>query len=443
MEIKKIGENKGGGFNRGADQWLAKNFPYLFGGSVGGGAPADPFAVLNELSLTAISDELDGKYYTVKAKYWSGAIDISTAIDQSHARELGATLWASDWSVNNDGWALIDGGGTLTFGITQAGKINCMKLTAANIGVDRHRFREAILVSGKTYYLTLKTYCPSTNSVWDGHKLEDPTTAQWDALRYSTYDNPVNLDAWNNDAIHFMAEGPNLDLLPYDATGSSPAPNGDEMYFKDLIVREVAGNHFGQFTNSGMPHRNITDNTFDFDGIAQVLEDKSGTFAAAVKDDTAGMFTMFIRDDDITGQSNNMYLFGDNSNRMWLSFEQVSGPKQVLQIGRIVAPGGGDYLLTTVDLVAERAAQWMAIQWGSDGSEYFIYVNGVRIPITSGTNNGNWLDSFAVSLTEVKIGNAGSGYMAMGLRHFGYISGRVLTADEITAINSTSTYTAP
>lgn len=425
---------------RGADQWLAKNFPFLFGGSVGGGGSSDPFDVLNELDLTAISDEEDGKYYTVRDKFWSGATDVGGMIDQSHGRLLGTVIWASDFSVDDDGFPIIDGAGVATFGITQAGETNCMKITSDNIGVDRHRLREALLVSGKTYKVTAKTYMPSSNSVWDGWQWQDPTTSKFTILRFSDYENPITPDTWEADAFYITADGANFDFLPYDGSTSNASPNLDEFYLKDIIITEVTGNHFAQFTPASKPHRNLTDNTLDFDGVGMNLIDINGDFATAVASDTAGMVTVFIRDDVGTGVKCDIFSFNASGGTHRIDMELRTSDK--IRIQTIISG-----VFQFIDFPITRGvagAEWFKIQFGNDGTNFKCWINGVDTAFDGGTDSNIWLNSFPVAISSAVIGrNYSVGFGNFGLRHFGYCSGRVLTSDEIAAINSSSTYTEP
>jgi hypothetical protein len=210
-------------------------------------------------------------------------------------------------------------------------------------------------------------------------------------------------------------------------------------YWRDMIIDHIAGNHFVQTTASAKPHANFTDYTLDFDGIGMYLADDGG-FSTLMETESAGMFTLFIRDDGTAVTQERMIYIKDNSSNriaMWLNLEDFYITTDV---------GGVSNPITWANALQGLRGTWIKIQIGSDGSNYKLYINGADMGVpSSGTDNGDWgaeIRAGGNGINYVQIGQYEGVYAAMGLRHFGYVSGRVYTPTEITNINALPEYQA-
>lgn len=208
----------------------------------------------------------------------------------------------------------------------------------------------------------------------------------------------------------------------------------DRMYNKDHIVDHIGGNHFIQASASKKAHANFSDYTADFDGVANEFTD-DGSFTAAIKGDTAGMFTMFIRDDE--GLGNIMYLMS-----IWqantMQIEPYIGADNKFWIV-IKDSVNGNNSMKSVETVTRGG--WLTLQFGSDGANFHCIVDGVTLTWDTGTDNGDWIGDLATEITKVTLGVGwGNAFGSFGLRHIGYKSGGVFTAQEITNINALPEY---
>lgn len=222
------------------------------------------------------------------------------------------------------------------------------------------------------------------------------------------------------------------------AGGSVDRIGKDLIYIKDIITEEIDGNHFINIVVSASPTRNHVDYTLDFDGIGDYFH--NAPFAAAITSDTAGMFTMYIRDDEGAGQvcqifdindgglTNYLTIRLDSSNNIRIYTARAAGGTNNANFGPITAMRGG----------------WIQLQIGSTGTGYVVRANGVAQSLVSGTDNGQWLGDLA-GLTTAWMGRGhtasyGVEYATMGLRHFGYKSGGIFTDKEIENINALPEY---
>lgn len=202
------------------------------------------------------------------------------------------------------------------------------------------------------------------------------------------------------------------------------------------LVDTANGYNFTQWDAARRAHWNDTDETADENGTGMYQD--STTLATAIKADTAGMFTMFIRNDRASGAQNH-FLSNWQNNNMQIAV-QIGTTDKLKILFRDSTKGNN--VIGFANILPIVIGGWLKIQIGSNGTNYIAIVNGITQNIEAGIDNGDWFGDLTTEITKVSLGVYwGGAFGAFGLRHLGYISGRVLTPSEISAINSSSIYT--
>jgi hypothetical protein len=366
-----------------------------------------------------------GQNINTANQYHVAAADppLVNAVDRSQLKAP-TTIYSSDFSAGVNGWsgANVTAAGNID-GIN--GQDNWLRATTLGLGTPNNALNKlSIGVNGTIARRRAKIYIDAAN------------TANTGIMTYSTL---------NSMGEYVIGKGNELDLdilalhsatnqylgSPLAATNTQA---GDKFYIKNAIWESLAGNHFINITASARPTANVTDMTYDLDGSNDELD--SAALATVIKNDTAGMVTMFIRDD-----------YGSGVALAIMTFYQsvtVNFRVQFLANNRLsfnwIDPVNGNITVTSSIITRGAIGTWYKIQFGSDGSNFILYVDGVKITMT--TDTSSWMSYLSSEITTVKIGiTQGIAFGKFGLRHFGCRSGSVFTPTEIANINATSTYT--
>lgn len=358
----------------------------------------------------------------------SHTIDAAGFVDRSAGKAVLSTK-ASDFSVDEDG--LTSSGFTFSANETinsVAGFLKCI----ANAGTG-----QTSIALGAAYGLgTNNVTVMRLKFLW-AYGQNDSTTGQFYqyfplARRDFTIANYPFGANYQTEIFVIQSSVKNIGF-----TGATVDRSGKSIYIKDIITEKIDGNHFFQTTASKMPHRNFTDYMTDFDGVGHNITDVSGDFASAVGADTQGMVTMFIRDDVGAGVKCDIFSFNSSGGTHRIDMELRTS--NVIRVQTIISG-----VFQFIDFPITRGvagAEFFSIQFGNDGSNYKCYINGVDTASSGGTDSGIWFNSFPVAMAQAAIGrNYSVAYGNFGLRHFGYVSGRIMTATEVSDLNSTDEY---
>lgn len=356
--------------------------------------------------------------------------DASSMVDRSAAKAILSTK-ASDFSVDEDG--ITSGDFTFTADQTinsEGGFLKCIFPTGTGQIAMSLPNGYLLGTNGLTMLRLKYRWAWGQNDTTVGQFYQYFPIARRDFLSPDwaygvTYDTEIFVV--QNSIKNFGMAGGSVDRL------------GKSLMIKDIITEEIDGNHFLNVTSAQMPHRNFTDYTLDFDGIAQHFAN-SANFATAVSSDQAGMFTLVFRDDEGAGQVCQIFDINDGGLTNYLTIRLDSSNNiRVYTVGASVSTNNANF----GPITAMRGG-WIMLQIGSTGSAYKVYANGVEQSLVSGTDNGQWMgDLSGLTTSWIARGHTGSygaQYGAIGLRHFGYKSGQVLTAQQQSDTNDSPEY---
>lgn len=352
----------------------------------------------------------------------SGQLDISAILDQSQG--LNKTIrYQSDFSAGRDGFIIgpsspatavdgnIDGIG---------GYDDVLRITMTNTNGYQYVRRSAGFAAANIpSYHSLEVYIPSSNSVdmgvWFGG-----------AYAASYVVKSIPKDQWVTITGYSMPAGTYIDLGLVNASTGSPSftpGSGDVAYFKNVQTYDVSGYDFIQTTPAAMSHWDNADFSGDSDGTDDYWAIRNITgFNSAYGSDSQGMFTCVVEEDEGLGVENRVFTLGDATGVTGnIAFRILSSNELAF-----VAPSGS---ANWGNISAYRGGR-MKIHAGWDGSEFHVYINGDKLT-DPGTQSG-WLTDITTKNTYyLGTNRVLSGFYQNGYRHFSYMSGRVLTPDEI------------
>lgn len=358
--------------------------------------------------------------------------DLTAIIDQSQDKALDLADYESDFSVNHDGWQF--GGTNVTFTGNQdsiAGEDDWGLLQGTS-ALGAHYISSVSATSpSQVYFVTVRVFIPLSNSVVDGFGFQtsDGFMCRWPNV---TKGSIQTLTGYWYSGIG----SERIELL--SGTSASFNDAGEGLYIKDISFSPVLGNHFVQETVSKMPHWDNINFTGDFDGVDDVAglnSTKLAAFKSAYSGDTQGMFSLSFYDDEGSGVALNVFSLGQASGTGLINC--ILGADDHLYI----LINDGTYPNNQHDLGAITRGGKLNIQFGSDGSELIVYVNGTLTAVVSSVvdNIGDWMASFASQAWNVfhwGANRAGGVFYASGFEHLFYKSGRVFTQQEVDDINS-------
>jgi hypothetical protein len=369
--------------------------------------------------------------------------DIGVIIDQSASKAL-TLIYASDFSAGVDGWStLVESVPTGNIdGIAGEDDWLQMELTAVS-GFQTIR-RSGTTGAGTIKYFTFRYMIPSTNAACDGLRYMSGAATQGVQLDKRS----VTPDVIHTMEGYYYQDSATTELRIYALDGSSTTIGaaGDKIYIKDFEIHSVAGHHFRQatFSAAARPHLDETTFTAFGDGTDdKMIMTNITNWKTAVSGDTAGMFSFMFYDVAGAGVETRLEGFGNTAG---------TGHCYIMRIttGNLFTFSITDNSFVTSSLsynVTAFRGGWMKIQIGSDGSNYYFYINGTLVAHSETLNHpsGSWLSILAPAVWNIFTlfqNRVGTSY-PLKLRALQYISGRVFTPSEIALINSSPLYTAP
>jgi hypothetical protein len=170
------------------------------------------------------------------------------------------------------------------------------------------------------------------------------------------------------------------------------------------------------------------------------------------KADTIGAFSLWFRAATLLGANGAKTILGygvkdAGNNAQWNLRQRRSAVTSNQNRFSVVARPTHNGTVSTVNGGTSMAATtWYHVVFQSNGTGWNVYVNGVAetLSVEGGSDTGDWLGDLSgsdhrLSFAANFIANASSGYNDCRQNEIGYVSGRVLTAGEITSLYNSGT----
>jgi hypothetical protein len=170
------------------------------------------------------------------------------------------------------------------------------------------------------------------------------------------------------------------------------------------------------------------------------------------KADTIGAFSLWFRAATLLGANGAKTILGygvkdAGNNAQWNLRQRRSAVTSNQNRFSVVTRPTHNGTVSTVNGGTSMAATtWYHVVFQSNGTGWNVYVNGVAetLSVEGGSDTGDWLGDLSgsdhrLSFAANFIANASSGYNDCRQNEIGYVSGRVLTAGEITSLYNSGT----
>lgn len=364
--------------------------------------------------------------------------DIPCIIDQ--ANQNWSNLYTSNFSTD-DGWSGTNTGASNGGGASIGGRSNVYRIHGNAINDLSYIRRNNGMYRTLTSF-SFDIYVESTNSAVSGLEIKDssglslihsfePLRDQWVT---------INIPFW------YSYSGAGLDLRLFNGSSTSFDDLGESVYIDNFSVNEDTGG-FWFFENSTatMPHyEQSTYFGIDADGIDDVMNVRSvGDWKTKVSGDTAGFFSLNFFDSAGAGVETRIGGFGNNAGGGYFGEFRITNAN--ILTCNITSTSFVNNTIT-YDLTALRGG-WLSIQFGSDGSDYFLWINGTLVSHSESLGNpdGSWIALIAPATWntfQIFANRVGTSYPSI-LRAFQYKGGRICTQAEVDNINASSLYTLP
>lgn len=364
--------------------------------------------------------------------------DIPCIIDQ--VNQNWSNLYTSDFSTD-DGWSGVNTGASNGGGASIGGRSNVYRIHGNAVNDLTYIRRNNGMYRTLTGF-SFDVYIESSNSAVTGLEIKDSSGL---SLAYSF--EPTR-DQWVTITIPYWYSfsGSSLDLRFFNGSVSSFDDLGESVYIDNFSVNEdVGGFWFFQDTSAYMTHyEQSTYFGIQGDGIDDVMNVRSvGDWKTKVSGDTAGFFSVNFFDTAGSGVETRIGGFGNGAGAGYFGEWRIS-TSNILSI-TITSPS---FVNNTIsyDVTAFRGG-WFSIQFGSDGSDYYLWINGTLVSHSESLGNadGSWIALIAsASWTTFQLfkNRAITSYPSI-LRAFQYKGGRICTQEEVDNINASTLYQLP
>lgn len=238
---------------------------------------------------------------------------------------------------------------------------------------------DVAFVSGKRYRLSYAAQVISGSGLF--HVSE--------VYGYGWFGNRIELDGfdgtagWHTDEIYFNANATAVALnLWLQATPT-------EYYIDNLSLKEVRAADATPYANDGVVYgaayttdqKGQSNRAMDFDGTDDYIDLKSGKLS----EDNKGTITAWVKMD--SGTTGAVFGYGGTSGGNWPLFRAGISGNEIFLGTRV---NGSDYEYTNAQTTLTNGT-WYHLAWVSDGSTWYLYVNGQSESYTMGFGTaGDW-----------------------------------------------------